>query len=422
MSYSVDEQKHIDAIRKKIGYKEFIIILAALMAINSIAIDIMLPAMPDILKSLHVSNENDQHYIISCYLISYGLTQILFGPISDRYGRRKLVLIGLAFYSLAAICCAFVSSLPILLILRVLQGIGGAAMRVLTVSIIRDLYEGRKMAEVISIVMMVFLLAPMIGPATGQIILLFGHWQFIFAFMAFIGFSLMIWIYLRLPETLHTQRSLSLSSIKNNLWLVMADRSSISYTLAASIVLGCIFIAINTSQQIYEGIYNLGFWFPIAFAIGAAFQVIASFLNSLFVGHFGMRRIAHSMLLLFCIVSCIFFVSSILTGGIISFPFYMLLYCILMFTWGGIMANFNTLALESVGKFAGTASSVSGFLQTSIGTGLSFLIAQQFNETTIPNSAGFFFLSLIAIFLVLWAERGHFFDNIILNKRHCKKG
>ncbi|WP_317993365.1 multidrug effflux MFS transporter [Bartonella gliris] len=409
MSYSVDEQKHSDAIRKKIGYKEFVILIASLMAINSIAVDIMLPAMPNILNSLNVINENDQHYIISSYLISYGATQIFFGPISDRYGRRKLILIGLAFYSLTAIGCAFVSSFPVLLILRILQGMGGAAMRVLTVSIVRDLYSGRKMAEVMSIVMMVFLIAPMIGPATGQIILLFGNWQFIFIFMAIIGFGLMIWIQLRLPETLYAQRSLSFSSIKHNLRIVITNRTTLCYTLATSIILGCIFIAVNTSQQTYEGIYNLGLWFPIAFAIGAAFQALSSFFNSQLVGRLGMRRIAHSMLLLFCITSCLWFVGSLLTAGIIPFPFYMLLFCILMFTCGGMMANFNTLALEPVGEIAGTASSVSGFLQTSIATGLSFFIAQQFDETTIPNSAGFFFLSLIAILLVLWAERGHLF-------------
>ncbi|WP_455465495.1 multidrug effflux MFS transporter [Bartonella sp. B39] len=409
MSYSVDEQEHSDIIRKKIGYKEFVILIGALMAINSIAVDIMLPAMPDILNSLNVINENDQHYIISSYLISYGITQILFGPISDRYGRRKIILIGLALYSFAAIGSAFVSNFSILLILRILQGMGGAAMRVLTVSIVRDLYSGRKMAEVMSIIMIVFLIAPMIGPATGQVILLFGNWQFIFIFMAIIGFGLMIWIQLRLPETLHKQRSLSFSSIKHNLWIVITNRTTLCYTLATSVILGCIFIAVNTSQQTYEGIYNLGLWFPIAFAIGAAFQALSSFLNSQLVGRLGMRRIAHSMLLLFCATSCIWFVVSVLTDGILPFPFYMLLFCILMFACGGIMANFNTLALESVGKIAGTASSVSGFLQTSIATGLSFIIAQQFNETTTPNSAGFFFLSLIAILLVLWAERGILF-------------
>ncbi|AQX27947.1 MULTISPECIES: multidrug effflux MFS transporter [unclassified Bartonella] len=409
MSYSADEQRHIDAIRKKIGYKEFVITIAALMAINSIAIDIMLPAMPDILNSLHATNENDQHYIISCYLISYGVTQIFFGPISDRYGRHKLVLIGLACYSFAAIGCIFASNLPMLIILRIMQGIGGAAMRVLTVSIVRDLYDGRKMAEVMSIVMMIFLIATMIGPAIGQIILLFGQWQLIFIFMAIIGFGLMIWIQIRLPETLYTQRSLSFSSIKNNLWLIITNRSTLCYTLATSIILGCIFTTINTSQQVYEGIYNLGIWFPVAFALGAAFQAISSFFNSRLVGILGMQRISHTMLLLFCVISCIWFFESVLTGGIIPFPFFMLLYCMLMFTCGGIIANFNTLSLEPLGKIAGTASSVSGFLQTSIGTSLGFFIAQCFDETTIPNSAGFFFLSIIAIFLVLWAENGRLF-------------
>ncbi|MBB4076164.1 DHA1 family bicyclomycin/chloramphenicol resistance-like MFS transporter [Bartonella fuyuanensis] len=409
MSYLIDKQTHSDAIGKRIGYKEFVILIASLMATNAIAVDIMLPAMPNILDGLNILNENDQHYIISSYLISYGIAQIFFGPISDRYGRRRLILIGLAFYSFTAIGCAFVTDLSLLLILRILQGIGGAAMRVLTVSVVRDLYSGRKMAEVMSIVMMVFLVAPMVGPAVGQIILLLGYWQFIFIFMAMVGFGLMIWIQLRLPETHHEQCPLSFSAVKQNLWIIVTNRTTLCYTLATSIILGCIFIAVNTSQQTYEGIYNLGFWFPIAFAIGAAFQAFSSFINSQLVGLLGMRRIAHTMLFLFCVTSCIWFIGSILADGVIPFPFYMTLYCILMFTCGGMIANFNTLALESAGEIAGTASSVSGFLQTSIGAGVSFFIAQQFDETTIPNSAGFFFLSVIAILLVLWAERGHLF-------------
>ncbi|WP_336294810.1 multidrug effflux MFS transporter [Bartonella sp. CB169] len=410
MSYSIEERAHLDAIREKIGYKEFVILIGALMALNSIAVDIMLPAMSSILNSLHVINENDQHYIISGYLISFGITQIFFGPISDRYGRRKIVLLGLACYSFTALGCAFAPNFSVLLILRIFQGMGGAAMRVLTVSMIRDLYSGRKMAEVMSIIMMIFLIAPIVGPAIGQIILLFGKWKFIFIFMAIISFVLIIWIQLRLPETLYRQRSLSFSSIKHNLWAAITNRTMLCYTLAASIVLGCIFTTINTSQQIYEGIYNLGLWFPVAFAIGAAFQTLSSFFNSKLVGRLGMRYIAHIMLLLFCATSCIWFVASILADGVIPFPFYMLLFCVLMFACGGMLANFNTLALESLGEIAGTASSISGFIQTSIATGLGFFIAQQFNETTIPNSAGFFFLSFIAILIVLWAEHGTLFQ------------
>ncbi|MFT4346887.1 multidrug effflux MFS transporter [Bartonella ancashensis] len=409
MSYLIEEQKHIDLIKRAIGYKEFIVIIAALMAINSIAIDIMLPATKDILTDFHVANENDQHYIISCYLISFGITQIFFGPISDRYGRRSLVLIGLALYSFASIACALTSNFHVLLLLRLLQGVGGAVMRVLTTAMVRDLYDGKKMAKVMSMVMMIFLIVAMLGPTVGQIILFFGNWKLIFMIMGITSLGLMIWVYLRLPETLYAQTSLSFSSVKKNLWSVISDRNALCYTLATSIVMGCIFASINTSQQVYDGIYNLGVWFPVAFATATIFQVIAAFFNSRLVMTLGIRFIAHSMLLLFSSVSCVWFVSSLLTDGVVPFYYYMMLYSFIMFTCGGIIANFNTLALESLGKIAGTASSVSGCLQTSIATVLGFLVAQQFDDTTIPNSAGFFFLSFIAILLILWAERGCLF-------------
>jgi len=158
MSQNLSEQQHIEAVKANLGYKEFIVMIATLMATNAIAIDIMLPAMTDMSLSLKMSGQNDQHYIIFSYLVGFGLSQLLFGPISDRYGRRKPIIAGLIFYSLSSAACAFAPNFGWLLALRAIQGIGAAATRVLTISIVRDIYGGRQMAEVMSIVMMVFMI------------------------------------------------------------------------------------------------------------------------------------------------------------------------------------------------------------------------------------------------------------------------
>ncbi|MHC5307369.1 multidrug effflux MFS transporter [Bartonella sp. LJL80] len=412
MSHSVEEQKHIDFVKSRLGYKEFVIMIAALMATNAFAIDIMLPAMSEISHSLKMIGANDQHYIIFCYLVGFGLSQLFFGPISDRYGRRKPIIAGLIFYSVASAACAFAPSFTGLLVLRAIQGIGAAATRVLTVSIVRDIYGGRKMAEVMSIVMMVFMIVPVIAPATGQAIMVFEHWQLIFLFMAVAGLIIALWVFLRLPETLYEKRPLTFSSVGRGLWTVVSNKVALCYTLAFSVILGGLFGALNTAQQIYDGIYGLGVWFPAAFATVAAFQALSAFLNSRFVGRFGMRRISHGLLLMFCISALIWFIWSALAGGVIPFFCYMVLFTLIMFSFGGMGANFNALAMEPLGKVAGTASSVFGFMQTTIGAGLGFLIGQQFDGSTTPIAAGFFFLGCGAVILVLFAENGRLFQQV----------
>lgn len=412
MPHTNDELSHIESVKKRLGYKEFITMIAALMATNAIAIDIMLPAMSDMSHSLQMTGANDQHYIIFCYLVGFGVSQLFFGPISDRFGRRKPIIAGLIFYIITSAACAFSTSFAALLVLRSIQGVGAAATRVLTVSIVRDIYGGRKMAEVMSIAMMVFMVIPVIAPAIGQTIMIFGHWQLIFIFMSVAGLIIAIWVYFRLPETLYEQRPLTFSSVGKGLWIVISNRVALCYTLAFSLILSCLFCTLNTAQQIYDGIYHLGVWFPAAFALVAAFQALSAFLNSLFVGRFGMRTISHSLLLIFCATSFIWFVWCAMAGGAAPFTFFMILFITLMFSFGGLGANFNALAMEPLGKVAGTASSVFGFLQTTISAGIGIMIAQQYNGHTTLIAGGYFFLSIGAIIFVLIAEKGRLFTDV----------
>lgn len=401
------QERHIAEIQSKIGKKQFIAMMAFLVAINSIAIDIMLPAMEQIKASLHVDGINEHQYIIFFYLLGFGITQLFFGPVSDRFGRRIPLITGLVIYSVSSFACAFSPSFLALLALRTLQGIGAAATRAITVSIVRDLYHGRKMAEVMSIVMMVFMIVPIIAPATGQTILLFGDWPFIFIFMAFAGLLITLWTALKLPETIFERRPFTLASIKDGFKQVLSNQAALCYTLAFSVLLGALFGIVNTATQIYIGIYDLGKWFPVAFAGVAMFQALSSFCNAQFVGRFGMRKISHSMLLCYLAAALVWLVWS-LTGGV-PFPAFIMLFSIIMFSFGAIGANFNALAMEPLGKVAGTASSVFGFMQTIIGASLGIIIGQTFNGTTVPIAGGFLLFGFIALMLVLLAEKGKLF-------------
>jgi DHA1 family bicyclomycin/chloramphenicol resistance-like MFS transporter len=392
------------------GKAEFIAMMAMLMALNALAIDIMLPGLHEIGASLGVESENHRQYVISAYLMGFAVAQLAYGPLADRFGRKAPMLAGLGIYVVAALFGAFAPTFEALLLARFVHGVGSAATRVITVSIIRDVFGGRQMAEVMSLVMMVFMIVPIIAPGTGQIIMLFGEWHLIFAFMAVAGVAVALWMRLRLPETLNPadRRPFTVRSIGEAFSIVLTDRVALCYTLASTFIFGALFGFINSAQQIYVGIYELGALFPVAFAAVAAFMSLASYLNSRLVGRFGMRRLSHGALIGFMLVSAVWFVLSLF--GTIPFALFLLLFALAMFQFGLIGSNFNALAMEPLGHVAGTASAVLGFMGTAGGGLIGALLGQAFDGTTTPLGAGFFGVALAGLVFVLIAERGKLFQ------------
>lgn len=404
----------------KISRVEFITLMAALMAINALAIDVMLPALSEIGSSLGVMTANHHQYVISVYLLGFAISQLFYGPISDRFGRKKPLMIGIGIYVATAVACVWAPDFSTLLALRFLQGIGAASTRIMAVSIVRDRYSGRAMAEVMSLAMMVFMIVPVIAPATGQVIMLFSEWHMIFGFMAFFACLIGFWAYLRLPETLapENRRPFTARSIIRGFGIVISNRTAFCYTLAASFTLGSLFGFINSAQQIYVGIYDLGKGFPIAFAGVAAFMALSAFLNSRLVGRFGMRRISQTLLITFIGLSFLLFMLSLLLDGPVPFPIYIVIFALIMFCFGSIGGNFNALAMEPLGKVAGTASSVLGFVQSLIGTAIGIFIGQSFDGTTVPMALGYFSVGVIAMIFVLIAEQGKLFRAVTPSPQH----
>ena len=218
---------------KGMGKTEFIALMAMLMALNALAIDIMLPGLQEIGASLGVENENHRQYVISAYLIGFAFAQLIYGPIADRFGRRLPMFAGLGIYIVAAFAAVLAPSFGALLALRFVQGIGSAAMRVITVSIVRDVFGGRAMAEVMSLIMMVFMVIPVLAPGIGQIVMVFGDWHLIFIFMGVIAAMVAVWMYLRLPETLAPEdvRPFTASSVLAGFRIVLTNRVALCYTL-----------------------------------------------------------------------------------------------------------------------------------------------------------------------------------------------
>ncbi len=401
----------VPANLRGMGRAEFIAMMAFLMALNALAIDIMLPGLPQIGASLNVQNENHHQYVVSAYLIGFGIAQLFYGPIADRFGRRNPMLFGLGIYVLSSLMVVLVPSFGTLLALRFIQGIGSAATRVITISIVRDVYGGRQMAEVMSLIMMVFMIIPVVAPGTGQVIMVFGHWHWIFVFMAAAALVVGLWMYLRLPETLHADdvRPFTAKSIFQGFRIVLTNRVSLCYTIASTFIFGALFGFINSAPQIYLGIYGLGALFPVAFAGVALFMALSSFVNARLVGRFGMRRLSHASLLGFITINTVWLVVQVLGPQPMPFPLFIVFFALAMFQFGWIGSNFNSLAMEPLGHVAGTASSVLGFMGTVGGSLIGAIIGQSFNGTALPLVAGFFSVSLIGLVFVLIAERGQLF-------------
>jgi DHA1 family bicyclomycin/chloramphenicol resistance-like MFS transporter len=393
------------------GRAEFIALMAFLMALNALAIDIMLPGLQEIGAALNVENENHRQYVVSAYLIGFGIAQLFYGPIADRFGRRIPMIVGLAIYVVSSLAVVMVPSFESLLVLRFIQGIGSAATRVITVSIVRDVFGGRQMAEVMSLIMMVFMVIPVVAPGTGQVIMLFGDWHWIFVFMAVIALIVGVWMYVRLPETLAPEdvRPFTVKVIFDGFRIVLTNRVALCYTIASTFIFGALFGFINSAQQVYVGIYGLGVWFPVAFAAVALFMALSSFVNAKLVGRFGMRKLSHGSLLGFIAINLIWLVVQMLGPQPMPFFLFIGFFALAMFQFGWIGSNFNSLAMEPLGHVAGTASSVLGFMGTIGGSIIGAAIGQAFDGTALPMVAGFFVVGVIGLIFVLIGEKGRLF-------------
>lgn len=388
---------------------EFIALMAALMALNALAIDVMLPALPYMGEALGVANENERQFVVSSYMLGMGIAVLAFGPLTDRFGRRAPMLWGVGLYIVAAVAAAFVQDFTLLLVLRFIQGMGAASVRVITTAVVRDRYSGREMAEVMSLTFMVFMAIPIIAPGIGQILLLTGPWQTIFLFMGLLAAAFWLWTFFRLPETLtdDQRRPLSIGGVFEGFRIVFTNRVAFFYGLAGMFLFGALFGFITSAQQIYVDIYGLGVYFPVAFAAVAGLMAISSFTNSRVVRRFGMRRLSHGAMLVFTGGSAIWLTLAML--DMLPLWLFFTLLATIMFCFGWAASNMNSLSMEPLGKVAGTAAAVFGFIQTVGGALIGSYTGQMFDGTVVPVATGYFTMGVLTLICILIAEKGRLF-------------
>jgi MFS transporter, DHA1 family, multidrug resistance protein len=391
------------------GFPEFVVMIASIMALNPLAMDMMLPALPNIASAFHITIANEPQAVLSMFLIGFGFGQFIMGPLSDHFGRRPVLIDGMALYCIASILAITASSFETLLLARVLQGLGTSATRVIATSIVRDCYAGRRMASVMSLAMMVFIAVPVIAPSLGQAVMLLTQWRGIFIVLMLYGMLEMIWSGLRMPETLPVsgRRSLAIHDVLAAFRQTVTNRQTLGYALAAGGVLGVLFAFVFSSQQVFTEIYGLGQYFPLAFAAIAIGTAIAGFLNARFVGRVGMRVISHGALVGFVAVASIMLVAA--KVQMLPLPLFVTLAALMMFAFGLMFANFTSLAMEPQGHIAGTASSLYGSITTLLGIGIGTTIGQDYDGTLLPFATGFFLCTLASLAVVLVAEKGRLF-------------
>jgi DHA1 family bicyclomycin/chloramphenicol resistance-like MFS transporter len=394
------------------GPKETVALLAGLMALNAFAIDAMIPALPDIGSELGVGTENRRQLVVIAYFLGFGVGQIFWGPLADRFGRKPILAVGVALYAGFGLLCGIAGTFELLIAGRIAMGASAAVTRVLVTAMVRDLFEGEEMARVMSLVFMVFMLVPMLAPNIGQAILLLADWRAIFLVLAGYGTAMWLWSAFRLPETLHPEfrRALNAGEIWAGVKYAASDRLSIGYTLALTAVFGVLTGYISSIQQIVFDVFDSGGLIGIVFAAIAGPMVFASWGNSRVVGRFGLRRTGHCGLIAIVVMTAI----HAIVAESMDEPLWLfiLLMQLTFVSFSFTTSIFGTLAMTNMAPIAGTASSFQGVTGTIGGALLGLAIGQSFDGTQLPFLIGCAICGTIGLAIVLWTERGRLFAAI----------
>lgn len=388
---------------------ELVALVAALAALNAFSIDIMLPALPDIRREYGRTNDNDTQLIVTAYVITFGAMQLVYGPLSDALGRRSVLIGAMLLYIVGTLMCVIAPSFWTLIAARALQGVGAAATRVIGTAVVRDLTSGRRMAQIMSMAMTVFMIVPIIAPSIGQVILLAAPWHWIFGALLVYAGLILAWTFVRLPETLTPENRTPFRppALLGNFAAALKNRQTLGYIIASTFMSAGLFAYIASSQQIYVDVFDLGSAFPIAFAAVAVAMSVGTIINARLVMRLGMRRISQAVVIWF---TCIGLINAALAlMGFGSFWVFIVLLSLSFGTFGMITGNFNALAMEPAGRMAGAAAALYGAITSVGGAILGGFIAHSFDGTTAPFLIGFVLIGATTFATITWIERGRLF-------------
>ncbi len=381
---------------------EFVALMASLMSIVALAIDALLPALSIIGRAVNSNETTDNQLLITMIFLGLGLGQLLFGPLSDSFGRKPIVYMGFAIFLVASFICIYAETLEIIIIGRILQGIGLSAPRTISISIIRDSYKGDYMAKIMSFVTVIFILVPIIAPALGKFILNIYSWQAIFyaqlIFAAIIG----IWFWKRQKETLKEEYKVKFSShvFVDGLKELIKFKETMAFTIISGLITGAFLVYLSSSQQIFETQYGLGDEFPFIFA-GLAITVgLATFLNGTLVMRFGMRKLAFYALIAYCLIALVY-VITFWSKANPSITVLLIFLGLQFFALGFLFGNLRSIAMEPIGHIAGIGAAITGFISTLLSVPIGTYIGRFVTDTVHPVFFGFIICGCISLLIFI---------------------
>ena len=381
---------------------EFVALMASLMSIVALSIDALLPALPDIGNALGVVNSNDNQMLITMIFLGLGFGQLIFGPLSDSFGRKPIVFIGFLIFVVATIVCVSSNSFEVMIAGRILQGIGLASPRTLSIAMIRDSYSGDFMAKILSIVVMVFILVPVIAPSLGQFLLHYYNWKSIFYVNLLFGVIIIVWFWKRQEETLeHANRikftpSLFLDGTKE-FW---KHKNAVAFTLISGFIMGSFMVYLSTAQQIFQVQYKLADKFPYIFASLAIAVGLATFLNSRYVIRFGMWRIAYAGTIAFCFISLLY-VALFWSRDNPSIEILITFFALQFFAIGFLFGNLRSLAMQPLGHIAGIGAAINGFISTVMAVPIANYIGSFVSNSVLPLFIGFSVFGILSLLIFM---------------------
>ena len=389
------------------GKGEFIGRMAVLMSLAALAIDTVLPALEMIGTSLGVADGNDSQLVISLFFVGMACGQMLYGPVSDAFGRKPALYLGICVFLGGSLVSLLATTFAAMLVGRVLQGFGICCCRVVSMAMIRDSLEGREMARVMSLIMVLFIVVPAIAPSLGQLILYCGNWRGIFLLLFLAAAASLLWAWRRQPETLAVakRRPFSAAVIGAGIAETLRHPVSRSYTLASGIIFGGFVGYLNSAQQILQIHYGLGDLFALYFGVLAVAIGLSSFVNAKLVVRYGVEGPSIVALLVLAASSLAFLLfAGAVPGGPSLWPF-MAFLTLVFFCFGVLFGGFSTLAVQPMGHIAGVAMSVISSLQTLLSALVGGGIGWAYDGSVRPLVAGFFFCAVASLAMVGYVRR-----------------
>ena len=394
---------------KVLGERELVMIVALLMSLNALTIDGMLPALGLMADEFGVTGGNERQMVVAVYLLASGAGSLIPGVIADRVGRRPVLLVSLLGYAVLSALITLVHTFPLLLLVRGITGLVASGLMVVPMAIIRDRYEGDRMARLMSLVSAVFITVPVIAPTIGQAVLLVTGWRAIFVGLAVLAMLAGVWVWARLPETLDPEdrQLVNLPTIGKNMKKALIRRESIGYVLGSAMLFGAVFGYVNSAQQLIGEHFRAGEWFPLIFGGTAATLAISNIVNSRIVERFGARRVSHTGMIVFVIVSALQMWAATYRDG--DLAWFIPLMSVNLMLLGFLGANFSSIAMQPFEHIAGAASSVQTFIRMSGAAVVGMAIGQAYDGTARPFAFALLIGSVLAFLFVLYSERGKLF-------------